>query len=272
MNSIMSAIDEVDTFLSKEGTRTSAKWQRLLKREIAHSQSLKHLSRDEVLDRVKKQGILSTNFDTVISLDFPHYCVGATEGCGGSKGWCYTFQGFQSLSAHSSKVGFVDYCIRTYPDIVVNSVVEEVQEFVKKGQLPYPNLRFSGSGEVTAIHIDLLTEIKQRGVQLWGFSRNIKVASALKSVGIHVIFSCDHTTPSNVVAQANNFQLPLAYTSCNVQDFPIYDVTVVFPLHRGGRVQQVADHAKNCPKVVAEYFEHSRNQASCQNLCRRCHE
>lgn len=268
----MSAIDELDVGLSRGEKRTSAKWQRLLKKELAHSGSLEQLSRDEVLDRVKKKGILSTNFDTVVSLDFPHYCVGATEGCGGSKGWCYTFQGFQSLSGHASKVGLVDYCIRTYPDIVVNLVVDEVQELVKKGRLPYPNLRFSGSGEVATMHIELLAEIKQRGVQLWGFSRNIKVATALKSVGIHVIFSCDHSTPSNVVSQAIRLQLPLAYTSCNVQDLPTYDVTVVFPLHRGGRVLQVADHAMNCPKVVAEYFEHSRKQASCQNLCTRCHE
>jgi hypothetical protein len=272
MNSIMSIIDESNTFEPKENVQATLKWQRLLKKEIAHSKSLAQLSRDEVFKRVKKQGILSANSDTVASLDFPHYCIGATEGCGGAKGWCYTFQGFQSLSAHSSKVGLVDYCIRTYPEMVVNLIVKEIQALVNKGQLPYPNLRFSGSGEVAAIHIGLLTEIKRRGIQLWGFSRNIKVATELKSAGIHVIFSCDQTTPTHLVDQAIGLQVPLAYTSCNVKDLPSYEVAVVFPLHRGGRVRQVADHMMNCPKVIEEYFDHSRTQASCQNVCRRCHE
>lgn len=268
----MSATDNIDLHLLKEVPLAKPKWQKLLRKELEHSRSYEGLSRDALIGLLKKNGVLSDNYDTVVSLDFPHYCIGATDGCGGESGWCYTFQGFQSLTAHSSKVGLVDFCIRNYPEIVVSKIVEEVNGLVRKGLLPYPNLRFSGSGEVAAMHIDALKEISNHGINLWGFSRNIRVASILKSAGIKVIFSCDNTTSQEMVQQALESGLSIAYTSCDVTDAPAYEVEVVFPLHRGGKVKQVVNHPMNCPKVISEYFSHSREPASCQLICTRCHE
>lgn len=247
------------------------KWKILLKKELGHQVEFAELTSNEIRKRISEINVLSENYDTVLSLDLPHYCSGATEACGGKAGWCYTFQGFQALPNHIRKVAFVDYCIKKYPECMVDKVIKEVNIAVEKKKIPYPNLRFSGSGEITHHHLPLIDMLIKNGINIWGFSKNVDIAIKLKKIGASVIFSYDRTSSRDKVHQAISAGIALGYTSSGVFDNPIHKAFVVFPLHKGGKVQEVLDHPKLCPKVVEEFLTGKRNAASCQATCNRCH-
>jgi hypothetical protein len=248
------------------------KWRRTLEKELAHVSFFEGLTEGEWRQLVRRRRVTSINHDTVLSLDWPHYCAGATMSCGGPKGWCYTFNGHQTNYHHMRKVAMVDVLARTFPRLLAEKVAGEVTRAVANGTLPYPNLRYSGSGEVNVKHIPALELLAQCGIRLWGFSRNIIVARALRDVGASVIFSCDKSTPQPVVAAAMAEGLPLSYSSEGVDDVPQQQSVVVFPIHRSGRVQEVVDLPELCPKVVHEYLHHERPRATCQTVCHRCHQ
>ncbi len=247
------------------------KWKILLKKELGHQVKFADLSSSEIRKRISEINVLSENYDTVLSLDLPHYCSGATEACGGKSGWCYTFQGFQALPNHIRKVAFVDYCIKRYPEYVLDKVIQEVNIALLKKKIFYPNLRFSGSGELTHHHLPLIGMLKKNGINIWGFTKNVDIAIKLKKLGASVIFSYDRTSPIEKVQQAASAGIALGYTSSGVLDIPKHKAFVVFPLHKGGKVQEVLDHPKLCPKVVEEFLTGKRNAASCQVTCNRCH-
>lgn len=150
-------------------------------------------------------------------------------------------------------------------------VAAEVKQLVVDQKLPYANLRYSGSGELTRAHVPALTLVQAEGIQLWGFSRTLSVAAKLQLLGIPVIFSCDATTDGRELAFARSMSLPLAYTSMSAMDQPPEGTVVTFPVHRGGRVREVIDTSSLCPKVVADFMEDARQPATCQSRCHRCH-
>jgi hypothetical protein len=236
-----------------------------IKKFESEHESLRHLF-------LNGKKILSDNFDTVVSLDFPHYCNSATLGCGGGEGWCYTLVGHQVSAAHAEKVAATDVFCRKYPQEFAQLVAAEVHDAVRRGKLPYPNLRISGSGEISPSHITGLLQIIQENVHIWGFSKNIDLIEILNSQGAHFLFSMDSTTPEIVVAKASSAKVGIAYTSTSVTDHPTLSPKVVFPLHKVGRVGEVVDHAALCPKVIDEYLNGQRMPASCQSTCNRCHE
>ena len=248
------------------------KWKKRLRLERNAQKPLTSLTDEALRELINQKQLTSNNFDTVLSLDFPHYCIGATTGCGGSKGWCYTFQGFQSLSQHNSKVALVDLAARRIPADFSEKIVSEVNACVRNKELPYPNLRFSGSGEVTLEHIPALAEIHARGVILWGFSRNLAVAIELRKIGASVLFSCDNTTPAINICKAVESGFLLSYTSVSVDDHPPQHTFVVFPLHRSGTVREVVNSSNICPKVMEEYLHGDRRPAACQLRCNKCHK
>ena len=248
------------------------KWKKMLSRELTAAN--RFLSWDEATWRSflrNGRRITSSNHDTVLSLDWPHYCVHATDGCGGDNGWCYTFTGFQSGEAHVNKVGMVDALARRFPALFAERVHKEVTAEVNSGKLDYPNLRYSGSGEVTPHHIDAITKISNLGVHLWGFTRRIDVALKLQRIGAGVLFSVDKTTAPEVVEEVGREGILVAYNSSGVDDAPPEGAFVVFPLHRGGRVREVVDAPALCPKVVHEFFQQRRPEHACQRFCTRCH-
>lgn len=248
------------------------KWRERLKREVAAGTKWREMSEDELRREFGMRTITSSNHDTVIAINWPHYCVGATSGCGGPSGWCYTFQGHQALKNHHPKVAFNDAAARRLPNEFGAKVASEVHNMVNKSALPYPNLRFSGSGEATLAHLPALAAIMKQGVHLWGFSRNLALAIELRAAGAAVIFSCDKTTPTSTVSQVIAARLPLAYSSCDVTDKPPDSALVTFPLHRSGRVKEVVDCRSLCPKVLEEYSHGDRQPAACQWRCTRCHQ
>jgi len=229
------------------------------------------LTDDDLRARLKR-GVLSSNHDTVVSLDWPHYCSHATEACGGKRGWCYTLSGHHVTDAHAEKVAINDIASRRCPETLAEQVAVEVFALVEKRNLPYPNLRFSGSGEVQAHHIPALRLIVQRGVRLWGFTRNPAMAGALREIGASAIFSCDATTPYERLDLARRMGFSLAYSSRGVSDPPPIDALVTFPVHVSGRVFESVEHPSLCPKVVEEFFTGTRHFAWCQERCHRCHK
>jgi len=247
------------------------KWRRLLKKELEARSQFSSLSLNEWRSLLKARSVCSNNHDTVLSLDWPHYCARATEGCGGTRGWCYTFTGPQAGEKHIRKVAMVDALASFQPTLFSEVVVLEVERAVHKGKLPYPNLRYSGSGEVNSTHVEALALVAAQGVRLWGFSRNLSVAKSLRARGIAVILSYDRSTPAQQTDAAREEGFPLAYSSVGVEDTPPFESLVVFPLHRSGRVPEVADVSGLCPKVLNEYLHHERPHATCQTLCQRCH-
>jgi len=247
------------------------KWRVRLEKELDAQDLFKKLSDDALISKMNASRITSANHDTVISLDFPHYCVGATDGCGGENGWCYTFQGALASQAHHEKVAFNDILAKKFPDALSAKVVKEVNRATEKGEIPYSNLRFCGSGEASKHHVVVLGLIKSAGVSVWGFSRNLVVANMLRDVGVHVQISCDKTSSKKFIESAVLGGFPLAYTSTTFDDKPPYGTNVVFPLHRSGRVSEVVDAAGLCPKVVEEFFSQQRRPRYCQDLCTRCH-
>lgn len=247
------------------------KWRRTLTNEISFRQQFDALSRDECLTLVQHSTLTSSNHDTVVSLDWPHYCGGATEGCGGPSGWCYTFGGHQASVAHVRKVAMVDSLARTVPEAFAEKVVQEVTSLVLRNKLPYPNLRYSGSGELAPAHIPALEWIGKAGVKLWGFTRLPRVARRLLDIGAAVIFSIDSTSPKGVAEWASREGIPLAYTSLSVADLPPSGTLVTFPLHHRRGVAEVVDDVSVCPKVEAEYLYGKRDPGMCQWSCNRCH-
>lgn len=248
------------------------KWKMRLQRELRFHKEFKSVSFDEMIERISKTRFLSDNYDTVCSLDLPHYCSGATSSCGGEEGWCYTFQGFQSLESHLKKTSFLDFCIKYHLDSVLSKILDEIKVLVDKKLIPYPNLRYSGSGELAAHHIPLLRKLADNGVLVWGFTKNIDIAIELHNIGISVIFSHDKSSDLKKVNRAHLEGIPLAYTSEGVNDSPIFHTAVVFPLHRGGKVKEIVEHESLCPKVVDEFLGEKRKASSCQNYCTRCHK
>lgn len=247
------------------------KWQRILRKEMGQRDSFRNLPESEWRNLLKSRRVTSANHDTVLSLDWPHYCVGASDACGGSRGYCYTFTGLLSGDSHIRKVAMVDALATWHPELFAERVVHEVQAAAAKGHLPYPNLRYSGSGEMGRRHVKALRLVAERGVHLWGFTRNISVARDLREAGISVIMSCDHSTDSDWTSAAISEGFKLAYSSRNVDDVPPFKSFMVFPLHRSGRVKEVADVPDLCPKVLYEYLHQERPNATCQAVCRRCH-
>jgi hypothetical protein len=165
----------------------------------------------------------------------------------------------------------VDVLASEQPELFAEHVVGEVGKAVSAGKLPDAHLRYSGSGELNVTHMRALALVASAGVRLWGFTRNLPVARALRESGIAVIVSYDRSTPGQQVAAAQREGLPLAYSSLGVDDVPPFESLVVFPLHRSGRVLEVADVAGLCPKVVREYLDQERPVGSCQTVCHRCH-
>jgi hypothetical protein len=249
----------------------SQKWRRRLDLELALRRQFDALSISEWIALLEATEITTKNFDTVLSLDFPHYCSGATELCGGARGWCYTFQGKLAGSAHHKKVALIDAASERVPELLAQKVVQEVEAAVARHVIPYANLRYSGSGEVGAHHVTTLVLIKDAGVRLWGFSRNFAVAEMLRARGVSVIISSDRSTAGSFLRKAVELGFPIAYTSTGVDDPPPVEAFVVFPLHKRGRVQEVVDVNSLCPKVVEEYFYGHREQGACQLRCQRCH-
>jgi hypothetical protein len=247
------------------------KWRTRLAKEREHTSSFEGMTVAEWRVLMRGQSLLSTNHDTVVALDWPHYCTNATAACGGPKGYCYTFQGHQASSNHDRHVARVDVLARVHPELFGELVCDEVTALVAKGTLPYPNLRYSGSGEFTRAHLKGIRSVHERGVRLWGFTRNIDMAAQLKKWGIGVLLSCDRTTSAENIEEARSFGVGLAYVSADVSDTPPPGTVVTFPIHRGGRVREVVDSDTLCPKVVDDFFFDRRPRASCQFRCTRCH-
>ena len=247
------------------------RWRIRLEKELVFQDPLEKLSDEELISLMNALPLTSRNHDTVISLDFPHYCIGATEGCGGENGWCYTFQGPLANQSHHKKVALNDVLAKKFPQLFASKVVKEVNKAKDKGEISYPNLRFSGSGEASKHHVEALGLINSAGVSVWGFSRNIVVANKLRDVGVYVQISCDKTSSSSFITSAIAGGFSLAYTSTAFDDTPPIGTNVVFPLHRSGRVSEVVDTAGLCPKVVEEFFSQQRRPRYCQAFCNRCH-
>ena len=166
--------------------------------------------------------------------------------------WTFSHHGIQSSSA--------------------NSLRRKIQKAVDVGSLSYPNLRFSGSGEVTEAHMAALAEVSRRGIRLWGFTRSLRLAGRLREIGASVIVSCDATSPPRLSEEARREGFPLAYSSSGVADAPPDGTLVTFaPVHRIGRVREVVDAPSLCPKVLTDFFEDHRPEGFCQRFCQRCH-
>jgi hypothetical protein len=248
------------------------KWKLRLKEELSLRKLFDGWNQDQWRQKLKNASLLSDNYDTVVSLDWPHYCGGATEGCGGKNGWCYTLGGQLGGGVKRSKrAAMTDSLARNHPALFGEVVAAEIAKLVSARELPYPNLRFSGSGELHPSHLPALFQLRNRGINLWGFSRNIRLAIQLRRHGISVLFSCDITTPVSRIDDARNSGLRLAYTSTGVSDPPPDGTFVTFPLHRSGKVREIVSAGSVCPKVAQEYLEGKRTRAACQARCTRCH-
>lgn len=257
----------MDVDKASDGTR----WKRKLDLELSLTSEYLKLTREEWVEHIRINQISSANRDTGLALDFPHYCTGATVGCGGVSGWCYTFGGHHASLLHAKKVAWMDVLTRNHPDIFANKVEHEVSEAVTRGLMLYKNLRYAGSGEVAPHHLPALRLISLSGIRLWGFTKRLDMATMLHDIGASVLFSCDKTTSKDQIAEALRRGFGLAYTSIDVEDLPPNGCVVTFPVHRMGRVREIVDVNTVCPKVVDEYMSGSRESLSCQLTCNRCH-
>lgn len=249
----------------------SDRWRKRLEKELVFREEFEQLDFDGWKALLATRSVTSKNHDTVLSLDWPHYCGFATMACGGPQGWCYTFQGNQASKLHNRHAAMVDVLASKEPLLFAEAVEAEVTAAVRSGQLPYPNLRFSGSGEVIEPYIPALQEVALRGIRLWGFTRNLRLAKRIREIGAYVIFSCDNTTLPETIAHARGEGFPLAYSSSGVEDLPPGGTLVTFPVHRIGRVLEVVNTATLCPKVLSDFFDDCRPEGACQLFCQRCH-
>jgi hypothetical protein len=247
------------------------KWKVKLDIEMKLKKKFESLSISDLSKKIELKKILSDNHDTVVSLDFPHYCYYSTESCGGKNGWCYTFQGYQSMNNHYSKVALIDIASEKIPKLLAKKISSEVNTVFKNNKIPYPNIRYCGSGEISKKHLKLLNYIKDEGIHLWGFTRNIELGKILKNEDISVIISIDKTSDKKVYTNASDNGLKIAYTSDSIDDVPPKGCHVVFPVHRLGKVKEVGDFESLCPKVVSEFFTGCRKNGTCQNECKKCH-
>lgn len=247
------------------------RWRVRLEKELAHVSEFESLGTAGWGPLLRKRSVTSRNHDTVLSLDWPHYCAHSTSACGGPEGWCYTFQGNQAGIAHNRHAAMVDQLAVREPLLFARTVRSEVEKAVERGELAYPNVRLAGSGETIDAYVPALTEVVRLGVRLWGFTRNLRLAERLRAVDVAVILSSDRTSPAGFVEAATNANFPIAYTSAGVDDHPPVGTFVTFPLHRVGRVREVVDAPSLCPKVVADFLDDSRPEAFCQRYCQRCH-
>lgn len=259
-----------DLFASPHA-KSLPRWRQRLEKEKSHLAEFESLNASEWRDLLKKRKVTSTNHDTFLSLDWPHYCAHATPACGGSDGWCYTFQGRQATALHNRHAAMVDVLAKKHPNLFAERVLVEVERAVNRDEMPYNNIRFSGSGEMTEKHVEAIDAVIKSGVHAWGFTRSLIVAEKVRSAGAFVIVSCDATSPKGFAAEATEAGFPLAYSSDGVGDIPPEGTLVTFPIHRVGRVQEVADVASLCPKVVSEFLHDDRPASFCQRLCNRCH-
>lgn len=247
------------------------KWQARLQKELRYERDFRGLTIGEWRLILRKQRILSSNHDTIVSLDFAHFCDAATAACGGVRGWCYTFQGHQASEAHHRRAMMISILAEDFPDLLAERVASEVDQLVQKKVISYPNLRYSGSGEMRLIHVPALRSLVRLGIHVWGFTRNIKVANSISEAGGSVLISCDYTSSPALLRAAEVQGYGLAYTSRQVEDVPPDGTVVCFPLHRGGRVREVVASGANCPKVVEEFLDGRRREGWCQTGCVRCH-
>ena len=264
-------MNQTNDFFSDPGGDGLPRWRKRLDKERAFLGEFEHLLVEEWRELLKSRRVTSTNYDTVLSLDWPHYCANATSACGGPEGWCYTFQGRQATSSHNRHAAMVDVLARKHPSLFAAQVASEVAQAVSAGNLQYPNIRFSGSGEMTERHVPAIAETVKLGVQAWGFTRSLRVARLVRDVKAYVIVSCDSTSPEGFSASATEAGFPLAYSSNGVDDLPPPGTLVTFPVHRVGRVHEVVDADSLCPKVVSEFLYDERPPGYCQRLCHRCH-
>jgi hypothetical protein len=247
------------------------KWEVRLARERTASAEFAGWTEPQWRAALLTWRVTSANHDTGLALDWPHYCLHATDLCGGPAGWCYTFQGNQAWKNHDRKVVMVDILARTQRQLFADLVTREVHEAVGEGVLAYPNLRYSGSGEMTRAHLPALKLIAANSIHLWGFTRQLDLVEPLRQIGAGVLFSCDRSTPSGAFQTAKELRVGLAYTSSSIDDSPPPNTVVVFPLHRGGRVKEVVDSEGLCPKVLEDFMYDERSERFCQTKCHRCH-
>jgi hypothetical protein len=247
------------------------RWKQHLTKELVHASAFQRLDDDELLREMEGKELLSRNYDTAVALDWPHYCRQATVLCGGPKGWCYTFSGHQSNAAHGKKVALNDVLARRVPESFAEQVTREVARAVEQAKIPYPNLRISGSGEITKAHVPALVAVARHGVHLWGFTRDLSLAGMLRNAGANMLISCDASSQGDLAALAIRRGFQLAYTSRSIDDLPPEGTLVTFPLHKQGRVAEVVDTDSVCPKVLEEFLEGGRRSSYCQSICHRCH-
>ena len=247
------------------------KWKTALQAELAHQSGIKSLPVGDLLKLLPSQKVTSLNHDTVISINWPHYCSCATSACGGEGGYCYTLQGVMKSAAHAKKAAIIDIIATTEPSFFAQRVYEEVVNSMVSGAQSTLNVRYSGSGELTLKHIPAVERIRETGVIPWGFTRRIDVAKSLMGSGISVLLSADWTTDGDIIREAQKASIPMSYTSRGVNDIPPVGTFVTFPVHRSGRVSEVVDHPTLCPKVIDEFLNMRRQESWCQLRCNRCH-
>ena len=247
------------------------RWKKRLALEMNYTNEFKNLTFDNLEKLLRKRKITSINYDTVISLDWPHYCSHSTLGCGGQNGWRYTFQGNQANAAHNRHAAMVDQLAKKHPALFVHKVKNEVKKAVESGSIPYANLRLAGSGETIEAYLTPLKELVEQGINLWGFTRNLHLAKKLHDIGVSIIISCDKTSPNGFIEKTIKSKFPIAYTSIDVNDQPPPGTLVTFPIHRVGKVREVVDSKTICPKVLSDFLDDSRPPSFCQNNCHKCH-
>jgi hypothetical protein len=247
------------------------KWRKRLKLEQSYIKHFEEFSEEDLIDKANSTSFLSSNHDTVVSLDWPHFCYFATEACGGVSGWCYTLTGINMTDSQAKKSALTDVVARRYPNIFAERVESELRLHIKRKTIKYLNLRYSGAGELHPDHLNAILAIKTKGINLWGFTKNPKLALILIENNISVLYSCDLTTSRNQIEWARNNNIPLAYSSDGIHDIPPENTFVTFPIHVSGRVSELVDHNTLCPKVVEEFLNGDRTPAWCQQRCKRCH-
>ena len=256
---------------SRSNSTEEPRWRKRLRKERAYLQEFEALSVHAWAELLATRNVTSANHDTTLSIDWPHYCANATQACGGPEGWCYTFQGRQASWQHNRHSAMVDVLARSHPYLFAEHVAKEVRRAVHADKIPYPNIRISGSGEMTDSHVPAIARTIDLGVHAWGFTRSLLIGEALRAAGAYVIISCDSTSPSDLARAAVDGGFPLAYSSNGVDDVPPPGTLVTFPVHRVGRVREVVDAPSLCPKVVSEFLHDERPAGFCQLFCHRCH-